>query len=368
MTSSFQGFRSLIEHSPDAISVVDRQGEILYGSASTTKLFGYQPQELVGRNCLELIHPEDRDHSSRRLREVLAKPAGLHQWDARIRHKNGDYCWVETTVSNLLSESEVQAIVVQQRDINARRMAEMECQQRTDELTRSNTRLEEFAYTAAHDLREPLRAISAYTELLVEEMQMDANAAQMAKFIVAGTIRMSTLIDDLLSFASTGVRAPSRPVDLQDAVAQAIQNLILDIKTSGAKITVERLPVVPGNEIHLVRLFQNLIGNAIKYRAEEAPEIRLEVERQGPDWVLKIKDNGLGIARENHARVFLPFVRLANRDIPGTGLGLAVCKNIVEELGGTIWVDSEPGAGSTFSFTIAAAEGESMAPTVALDH
>src|SRR6266850_3686420 len=128
MAASFQGFRSLIENSPDAISLIDTQGKILYGSASTTKIFGYQPEELVGRNCLELIHPEDRDHSSRALREALYKPAGPLQWDARVRHKDGNYSWVESTVSNLLSESEVQAMVVHQRDIESRRAAEIESQ------------------------------------------------------------------------------------------------------------------------------------------------------------------------------------------------------------------------------------------------
>jgi PAS domain S-box-containing protein len=364
MTPTFEGFRSLIENSPDAISVIDSQGDILYGSASTTKLFGYQPQELVGRNCLELIHPEDRDHSSKALKEVLATPAGLLQWDARIRHKNGGYCWVETTVSNLLSESEVQAIVVQHRDINARRAAEAERQQRADELARSNARLEEFAYTAAHDLREPLRAISAYTEMLVEDTRMDARTAQMARFIIDGTVRMSTLIDDLLSFASTGVREPPRPVDLENAVAQAIQNLRSDIEESGAQITVDRLPVVPGNEIHLVRLFQNLLGNAMKYRGKSSPEIRVSGERQGSDWIINIGDNGVGIAQQDQARVFMPFVRLAKRDIPGTGLGLAVCKKIVEDLGGMIWVKSELEAGAIFSFTIGAAEERITAPTI----
>jgi PAS domain S-box-containing protein len=356
MTSPFQGFRSLIEHSPDAISVIDSDGEILYGSASTGKLFGYRPEELVGRNCLELIHPEDRDHSTWVLREVVAKPQGPLQWDVRVLHKDGNYSWVESTVSNLLLEAEVQAIVVHQRDINARRAAEDERKQHTEELARSNERLEEFAYIAAHDLREPLRAISAYTEILVQETQMDANTRQMAKFIVDGTVRMSTLIDDLLCFASTGMHEPPGPVDLQNVVEQAMQNLTLEIEESGACITVDCLPIVRGNEINLVRLFQNLIGNAVKYRGKRIPEVHVAAERLGPQWVIRIEDNGVGIARKDQARVFMPFIRLANRDIPGTGLGLAVSKGIVEGLGGTIWVESEHGAGSTFSFTIAASQ------------
>jgi PAS domain S-box-containing protein len=362
MAASFAGFRSLIEHSPDAISVIDPQGEILYGSASTTKVFGYRPEELVGRNCLELVHPEDRDHSRRVLKEVLAKPSGLLQWDARILHKDGSYCWVESTVSNLLSEAEVQAIVVHQRDIRARREAEAERQKHAEELTRSNARLEEFAYTAAHDLREPLRGICAYTEILVQETRMDPNAVEMTKFIVDSTRRMSALIDDLLSFAATGMREPPLLVDLELALAQATVNLEVEIRVSGALLMLSQLPSVPGNQSQLVRLFQNLVGNALKYRGPDVPKIRLSAERQGRDWIVRVKDNGLGIAKKDHERIFLPFVRLANRDIPGTGLGLAVCKNIVEGMGGQLWVESTPGGGSTFSFTVAA-EGQAIAPS-----
>jgi PAS domain S-box-containing protein len=358
--ASFQGFQALIENSPDAISLIDTDGEILYGSTSTAKIFGYQPEELVGRNCLELIHPEDRAYSSRALREVVAKPPGPLQWDARVRHKDGNYSWVESTVSNLLFEFEVQAIVVHQRDINARRAAEAERQQQAEELARCNLRLEEFAYTAAHDLREPLRAISAHTQMLVQQTQMDANAKQIAKFIVDGAARMSTLVDDLLSFASTGMHEPPRCVDLQQVVAQATQNLTLDIQASDAMVTVDRLPIVQSNEIHLIRLFQNLMSNAVKYRGEAPLKIHVTAEQRVAGWVIRVEDNGRGIAPQHQVRIFMPFIRLANRDVAGTGLGLAVCKKIVEGLGGTIWVESELGAGSTFCFTIVAAEGISV--------
>ena len=364
MATCFQGFRSLIENSPDAISLIDSTGEILYGSASTTKLFGYQPKELLGRNCLDLIHPEDRDHSSRALQEVLSKPPGPLQWDARVRHKDGKYSWVESTVSNLLFESEVQAIVMHQRDIHARRAAEVDRQQHADELARLNLRLEEFAYLAAHDLREPLRTISVFTEMLGEKTQMDADGKRMVQFIVDGAVRMSALIDDLLSFARTGTHEPAQCVDLQHAAAQATQNLASAINASGAVLTIDRLPIVRSNEIHLVRLFQNLIGNAVKYRGEAPLKIHVTAERRGPDWVIGIEDNSIGIAPENQTRIFMPFVRLAKRDVPGAGLGLAVCKKIVEELGGTIWVDSELGAGSTFSFTVAARKEESLVPQI----
>ncbi len=361
MAPSFQAFQSIIDHSPDAISVIDPKGEILYGSASTRKIFGYEPDEMVGRNCLDLIHPEDRAHSSWALREVLATLGPL-QWDVRIRQKNGNYCWVESTVSNLLCESEVRAIVMHQRDINARKAVELERQQHAEELARSNERLEEFAYTAAHDLREPLHAISAYTEILVEEIELGAQAQQVAKFIVDGTARMSRLIDNLLSFAASGKHDVLQRVDLYNAVNQALENLELEIKGSGAQITVARLPVVHGNDIDMVRLFQNLIGNAAKYRGSEWPSIQVSAERRGSDWVIAVKDNGAGISPANQDRVFMPFVRLATSEIPGTGLGLAVCKKIVEGLGGRIWVESKPGVGSTFFFTIAAAEEKDRFP------
>ncbi|HME06106.1 MAG TPA: ATP-binding protein [Bryobacteraceae bacterium] len=355
MAASFAGFQSLIENSPDAISLIDRRGEILYGSASTSKLFGYLPEELIGRNCLDLVHPEDRYHSSCALQQVLSKPPGPIQWEARVLHKNNNYSWVESTVSNFLLDSEVQAIVMHQRDVSERRAADGEKQQHAEELVRSNLRLEEFAYTAAHDLREPLRTISIYTEMLIRITQMNPDAKEMAGFILDGAARMSALITDLLSFASTGLHETPRPVRLQDALAQAMRNLTPAIQESGARVTVDGLPLVVGDEIHLVRLFQNLIGNAIKYRSQDPVEIHVSANRRGAAWVVGIKDNGIGIAPRDQSRVFKPFIRLANRDLPGTGLGLAVCKKIVEDYGGEIWVESKLGTGSTFCFTIQAA-------------
>lgn len=365
MAASFQGLRSLIENSPDAISLIDRRGEILYGSPSTARILGYQPEEFVGRNCLELTHPDDRDDSSRALREVLAKPPGPRQWEARVRHKNGSYCWVESVVFNLLYATDIKAIVVQQRDIDARKTAEAEMQRHNEELAQSNLRLEEFAYTVAHDLREPLRAISLFATLLVARTQSDVNAKEMAGFIEDGVARASALVNDLLAFAISGRREPRKTVDLRYAVTQAMLNLALEIEESGAIVTVDAMPVVLGHQAHLVQVFQNLISNAIKYRAGGIAEIRVTAARSGPEWLIGITDNGVGIASEDQARIFLPLVRLAGRDVPGTGLGLAVCRRIVEGLGGTLEVKSTPGAGSTFSFTIAAppeGEAECAAP------
>jgi PAS domain S-box-containing protein len=352
MAISFQGFRSLIENSPDAISLIDTQGEILYGSASSTRILGYEPDEMVGRNCLDLIHPEDRDQANGTWQELLLTPPGPFQWDARVRHKDGSYCWVESTLSNLLFEPEVQAIVMQQRNIDARRAAEAEPIQHAEELARSNRRLEEFARIAAHDLREPLLSISLYTELLAQKKQMDENAKQMAQIIITSANRMAALVEGLLSFAASGVQAPARWIDLKHTVSQAVQNLAASIKTSGAVLTVGRMPVVRSDEIQLVSLFQNLISNAVKYRGDNRLEIGISAEQRPADWLVKVQDNGIGIAQENHDQVFMPFVRIGNRNALGSGLGLAVCKNIVEGLGGSIWLESKLGVGSIFCFTI----------------
>jgi PAS domain S-box-containing protein len=362
MTVSFQGFRSLIENNPDPISLVDAAGKTVYGNASTTKLFGYLPEELVGRNFLELIHSEDRDRSSRMLREVMANPSDSLQWDARICGKDGSCSWVESTVFNLLFDPEVSAIVVQQRNVNVRRASEVKRKQKAEELARSNLRLEEFAYTAAHDLREPLRAISLYTQMLIHDVPMDANAELKAQFVVDGATRMSALVDDLLAFANTGAQQALQSVDLGHAAAEAIRNVTSSIYAARAVVKIDRLPLVMGNEIHLVRLLQNLMSNAVKYRAQEPVKIHVSASRRALDWIVRIEDNGPGIPPEHQARVFHPFVRLANRDIPGTGLGLAVCKKIVEGLGGSIWVESKVGEGSAFCFTVGAAEQNIPAP------
>jgi PAS domain S-box-containing protein len=335
--------------------LIDADGEVLYASASTAKVLGYQPEELVGRNGLELIHPEDRDHSSLVLQKVLSEPSGPIRWHPRVRRKDGSYSWMESTVSNLLAEPDVQAIVVNHRDINARTAVDAENHRVAGNLARSSSEIEQFANSVVHDLREPLRTISAFTEMLVQRIPMSRDDQEIAEFIVKAAARMTVLLDDLQSFASSGVNESSQRVDLRHAVAEAMESLGQAIKASGAKVTVGPLPIVLGNEGLLVRLFQNLIGNAVKYCGKELPEISVSAVLKGSDWIIQIKDNCLGIAPENQARVFVPFIRLANRDIPGSGLGLAVCKKIVEGMGGTMWVESKIGEGSTFFFTIGSA-------------
>jgi signal transduction histidine kinase len=299
-----------------------------------------------------MVHPDDRYHSSKLLNEAIDRPSLPRSWDARIRSKDGSYCWVESTASNLIEDLEVQAIVMHQRDVHVRVEAQQKSEIQAKELVRSNLRMEEFAYTVAHDLREPLRAISLYTEVLFSKIALEGENEEMAQFVMDGAKRMTLLVSDLLAFARSGMPGPAVPVSLEEAVAQARQNLTLQIRESDAVITVEPLPEVFSDQLHLVRIFQNLISNAMKYRSERPLEIVISAEQHEHDCVIKVRDNGVGIAAEYQKKIFEPFVRLASRDVPGTGLGLAVCQKAIDGLGGDIWVESEVGAGSTFVFRI----------------
>lgn len=221
------------------------------------------------------------------------------------------------------------------------------------ELTRSNAELQAFAHTIAHDLQEPLRTISAFTEILIQKAQLDEAGKETADFIVSGVRRMSILLDDLLSSATYGHGRSRGRVKLEFAAGQAMQNLRAILSSSHASVRIQPLPAVEGNECDLIRLFQNLLGNAVKYRGQAPVEIDISAERYGPDWVIRVRDNGIGIAKEQHPRVFDLFTRLHTETIPGSGIGLAACKKIVENMGGVIWVESEVGGGSTFCFTLA---------------
>lgn len=353
MASSLKCFRSLIENSPDAISLVSPEGKVMYASASTAKILGYQPKELLGRNGLDLLHPQDRDRSLRTLKQVLAEPHSHNRIEARVRQKDGHWRWVESTASNLLDEPHVGAIVLNYRALGTRRAEEEEKLHIGENLIRSNAELRAFAHTVAHDLREPLRTISAFTQILTRKALEPADK-EIAQFVVNAVAHISTLLDDLLFSATSGSRALPHSVELERTAAQAMLNLREACISSGATVTIGQLPTVLGNESDLVRLFQNLIRNAVKYRSEAPVEVHITAERTGPDWVIRIRDNGIGIALENHLRIFDLFTRLHSENVPGTGIGLDVCRKIVEGLGGTIWVESELGSGSTFCFTVAA--------------
>ncbi len=231
-------------------------------------------------------------------------------------------------------------------------------EQATEDLKRANEDLQAFASAASHDLQEPLRTVSTTLEFFNLQWggELTGEQSELFRLAVDGARRMSHLISDLLAYSMAGGEDGAlEPVACETALLEALTNLRQAIRESGARITHADLPVIMAKPGHLVQLFQNLVGNAIKYRGEQRPEIRIRARREGQDWVLSVRDNGLGIDEKYFRRIFQPFGRLHGSDLPGSGLGLAICERIVRKAGGRLWVESTPGAGSTFCFTARAA-------------
>jgi len=227
---------------------------------------------------------------------------------------------------------------------------------RAAELTRSNAELESFAYVASHDLQEPLRMVSSYVELLARRYQgqLDDDADEFIAYAVDGANRMRNLINDLLLYSRAGTRGKDlEVVDGEAVLSASLANLRLAIEESGATISHDPLPTILADARQLGQVFQNLISNAIKFRSDKPPEIHISAERTGDNWCFAVRDNGIGLAPEFFDRIFVIFQRLHTKEeYPGTGIGLAVSKRIVERHGGQIWLESQPGEGTTFYFTL----------------
>jgi len=269
----------------------------------------------------------------------------------------------QRAVLNILDDFDEQRVNVERAnaalrdEIEQRASAEEALQARTGELISSNSELEQFAYVASHDLQEPLRKIGSFCQLLSRRYtgQLDENADVYIGYVVDGVLRMQQLIDDLLAFARLGQSGPSaEPVDCQLAVKRSLDNLAVTIEQAGAQVTVEgSLPIVIGEASRVVQLFQNLLANSLKFSGGRPPRIIVRAERREDEWTLSVTDNGIGIDPQYADRVFSVFQRLHTREeYPGTGIGLAICKKIVEQMGGRIWFESTAGEGTTFSWTV----------------
>jgi light-regulated signal transduction histidine kinase (bacteriophytochrome) len=238
---------------------------------------------------------------------------------------------------------------------------ERRVQERTAELTRSNAELEEFASVVSHDLQEPLRVISSYVRLLERryKAQLDRDADDFISFAVDGAERMQELVQALLAYARIGTGDPPLSlVDSGEALGTALHDLRQVVGETGARIVTEPLPIVWADRRQLTQLFQNLMENALKFRGESPPEVHVQAERLAREWLFRVRDNGIGIDPRHRERIFRIFERLHGRgEYPGTGIGLSVCKKIVERAGGRIWVESEPGRGANFYFTLPARQG-----------
>jgi PAS domain S-box-containing protein len=274
-----------------------------------------------------------------------------------IRRDGGEDRLVLAKAAPILDDQgKVVAGIVAFMDLTERKVMEEQLRLTLSDLQRSNRELEQFAYVASHDLQEPLRMVASFTQLLAQryEDQLDAKAKKYISYAVDGAIRMQTLINDLLAFSRVGVQNLTREsVDTRAALDEARRNLSGLIEEKQAVITHGELPVLDGNHSQLVMLFQNLISNAIKFHAAGPPQVHVSAQDSGYHWLFAIKDNGIGIDPQHAARVFVIFQRLHTREqYPGTGIGLAICKRIVERHGGKIWFESTPGHGTTFFFTL----------------
>jgi light-regulated signal transduction histidine kinase (bacteriophytochrome) len=241
-------------------------------------------------------------------------------------------------------------------DITDRKQAQDKLKKALLDLERSNKELEQFAYVASHDLQEPLRMVASFTQLLEKRYkdQLGQDAKDFIRFAADGANRMQGLINDLLAYSGVGARGkPLEPTDCHAVLGQAIVNLSMVIEDNHAIVTSDELPTVMADASQMVQLFQNLVGNAIKFRDEELPRIHVSALEKGNEWVFSVKDNGIGIDPQFSERIFVAFQRLHSREkYPGTGIGLAICNKIVDRHGGKIWIESELGKGSTFYFTM----------------
>lgn len=357
LRESEERFRLLFQQAAVGIKRLSPEGRLLEVNDKQCEILGYPREELLQLSLPDITYPDDLPIEQAELTRLLAGEIPHYTIEKRARRKDGCLIWTRVTAS-LPSADPGKAPwwIAVVEDITERKRAEATLRETAEELARSNRDLEQFAYVASHDLQEPLRAVSGFVTLLKQRYhdQLDAKANEWIGNTVEGALRMQSLINDLLAYSRVGTRGGSfQSVEARSAVDAALHNLSASIQESGATVAADHLPRVWADLIQLVQLFQNLIGNAIKFRGERPPEIRIGARREGDAWLFWVRDNGIGIAPEYAERVFLIFQRLHTRSkYPGTGMGLAICKKIVERHGGRIWLESQPGEGTTFYFTL----------------
>ena len=353
-------FRILFHRSPIGTYII-QNGHFRLVNRQLAYILGYEEDELIGRPSLGFVLAEDRDTVRENAVRMLKAGCSLG-YEFRIVTKQAKIKWVMETVAPVHYQRK-RATLGSLVDVTERKQVEERLNQITAEMQRSNTELEQFAYVISHDLQEPLRMVSSYTQLLAKRYsnKLDSDADEFIAYAVDGAKRMQTLLHDLLDYSRVGTRGkPFTLVNCEHVVEQAMANLKIAIEESEAAVSYDVLPTVMGDEGQLVQLFQNLIGNAIKFRREEPPKVHIWARRRNSVVTFSVNDNGIGINPQHSQSIFEIFRRLHTREeYPGTGMGLAICKKIVERHGGHISVQSQPGQGSTFDFSVDMGGGES---------
>jgi PAS domain S-box-containing protein len=356
---SEERFRVLIDGVRDyAIVMLDREGRVATWNVGAENINGYHSAEVIGQSFAAFYSPEDIQHGKPEEALIAASTSGRHEEDGWQMRKDGSRFWNNAVLTALRDPAgSLLGFSMVSRDISEQKRHLDAMERKTAELKRSNDELEQFAYVASHDLQEPLRMVASYTQLLAKRYagRLDADAHEFIGFAVDGANRMQRLIQDLLAYSRVGSQGKELcPTSSEDALTRALVNLQPAIEKSGALVTHDPLPTVLGDDLQVTQLFQNLVGNAVKYHGLHAPKIHIGSGKNGNrEWTFAISDNGIGIPSEHFDRIFVMFQRLHGRDeFGGTGIGLTVCKKIVERHGGRMWVESKPGHGSTFRFTM----------------
>jgi PAS domain S-box-containing protein len=357
-TESEAKYRGLLEAAPDAMVIADEQGLIVLVNAQTESLFGYHRHELVGQSVEMLVPQSFRAAHSQQRQGYTANPhKRIMDRGVELRglRRDGSEFPAEIGLSPLETADGI-LVTAAIRDISLRKKSEEQLMRTMDELQRSNDDLQQFAYVASHDLQEPLRMVASYTQLIASRYQgkLDADADEFIAFAVDGCNRMQVLIQDLLAYSRAGTDGKAlSEVSSEETLLAALANLGLMLEKSSAIVTHDLLPTIMTDETQLRQVLQNLIGNAIKYRGAEAPQVHVSAKNDAKRWIFSVRDNGLGIDPKYFERIFILFQRLHGRhEFEGTGIGLAICKKILERLGGNIWVESQLGQGSTFFFAL----------------
>lgn len=348
----------LIEGVKDhAIIMLDPNGNVMSWNPGAERINGYSEEEIIGRN-FSCFYPQEyieQDKPVQELKEAVAK--GRFEGEGWRVRKDGARFWADVVITALYDKDGLlRGFAKITRDVTERKRAEDRLNETLTDLQRSNKELEQFAYVASHDLQEPLRMVASYTQLLAEryENQLDDKAKKFIHYAVDGAVRMQLLINDLLVFSRIGTRGrPPEPVEAYAVLEEAKNNMKMNIDEAKAIITNDVLPEVRADASQLVQVFQNLIGNAVKFRGTDDPKIQISARDEGVEWLFSVNDNGIGMEQQYADKVFVIFQRLHTKEeYPGSGIGLAICKKIVERHGGRIWFESEPGKGTTFYFTI----------------
>ena len=343
----------MVDSAGDAIFWMGEDAHFSYVNEQACRSLGYSREELLTMTVRD-ISPDSNPERFEQFWETV-KEKGAHTFETRHRRKDGYVFPVEIT-ANYLEHDGVAYICAFARDITERKRAEEAFARKAEALARSNEELEQFAYVASHDLQEPLRTISSYVQLIDKryKSQLDADADEFIGFVVNAAERMQMLIRDLLAYSQLGRRAiKRRSVDVNTVLRRTLSGIQTTLDAAEAEITHDTLPTIQADATQLSLLLQNLVSNGVKFRGEARPHVHVSAKKKGRFWHFAVRDNGIGIKDVYQDRIFEVFRRLHSRgQYVGTGIGLAICKKIVERHGGRIWVESDEGKGSTFYFTI----------------